>query len=240
MPSRHPQAPVWHGPLRLEDAATARASVGAMFTTFRRRRQLARVRPGDGSPRPDFRLWQLFTRTLFHLDADGHRYEVDVRYGGDRMTGRSPVALYRDGAQVARSTLPATFDVPGGIVEVAASEYGLKRMHLVTPDGSARVLTPHPGTLEGRRAAFDRRFPRLSRGLGVVAVLVALAAALLAALRGLEALTRAPDIAARVGTVTLPFTLSTGWLVAIGIAAALAATERALTFRSRWLVDRRA
>ncbi|WP_433803220.1 hypothetical protein [Actinomycetospora sp. CA-084318] len=210
-----------------------------MFTTFRRRRQLARVRPGDGSPRPAYRSWQLFTRTLFHFDDSGHRYEVDVRYGSDPNTGRSRVALFRDGVQVARSTVPAAFAVPGGIVDVAESEYGLKRMHLVAPDGSERLLIPHPRTLEGRRAGFARRFPTTSHAVGVLAVLLVLAAGAIELAHGVQALTRVPAIAARVGTLTLPYSLSGGWLTVVGVVGALAATERALSFRSRWLVARR-
>lgn len=114
-----------------------------MFTTYRRRWQLSRVKPGDGARLPEYRLRHVFTRSLFRVDlADpdgrGHVYEVDVRPGADGSTRHSPVSLYRDGVRVV----------------------------------------------------------------------------------------------ARAG-------LSTGGTIALGLVAALAATERALTFRSRWMVDRR-
>ncbi len=238
MPSRHPQAPVWRGPLALEDAATARASVGAMLTTFRRQRQLARVRPGDGSRLPEFRLWHVFTRTRFGLDLEDHRLDVDIRYGADPNTGHGVATLYRDGVQVARSRLPATFAVSGGVVEIAENEHGLKRVAHVAPDGTTRTLTPHPRTLEGRRAGFDRIFPTTSHALGIVAGLLVLACGAIELLHAAQAVTRRPEVAERVGTLVLPYTLSAGWLTVIGVVGALAAVERALTLRGR-LVDRR-
>jgi hypothetical protein len=239
MPSRHPQALLWRGPLGLEDAATARASVIGMLTTYRRQRQLARVRPGDGSALPALRLWHLATRTRFGLDLAGHRFDVDVRYGADPNTGHSVATLYRDRAQVARSRLPATFPVPGGVVEIAENEHGLKRVAYVAHDGATRTLDPHPRTLEGRRAVFDRRFPTTSHALGVVAALLVLGCGAIELLHAAQAVTRHPEVAARVGTLVLPYTLSAGWLTAIGVVGALAAAERALTLRSPWRRARR-
>lgn len=216
-----------------------------MLTRYRRRWQLSRVRPGDGSRLPDYRPWQVLTRSLFRLDLadpDGthHVYEVDVRPGADGSTRRSPVSLYRDGLQVARAGLPTTLPVPGGVIEVAASEYGLRRMHHVADDGTEHLLQPHRRTLEGLRARFGRRFPRTSAAIGAVAVAVVLVAGAIALLKGIDTVTHSPAVAARIGTFTTPVQLSTGTTIALGVAAALAATERALTFRSRWMVDRRA
>jgi len=214
-----------------------------MFTTYRRRRQLSRVKPGDGSPLQDFRFWHILSRSLFALellDGSGHHhlFEVDVRHSADSTTTRSPVSLYRDGAQVARANLPATFTVPGGVIEVATSQYGLKRMHHVTDDGAERVLRPHPRTQEGLRARFGERFPRTSTLLGAVAVVVVLAAGAVTLLQGIDTVTHSPVIAQHLGTFTSPIRLSTGGTIAVGLAGALAATERALTFRSRWLIRR--
>ncbi|MCD2185925.1 hypothetical protein [Actinomycetospora soli] len=209
-----------------------------MLTTYRRRRQLARVEPGDGSALPELRVWHLFTRTRFGLDLEGHRFDVDVRYGADPNTGHGVARLYRDRVQVARSRLPATFVVPGGVVELAEDEHGLKRVAHVAHDGTERTLDPHPSTLEGRRARFGRRFPVASRGLGVLAVLLVVVCGAIELAHAAQSVTRNPEIAARIGTITLPHTLSAGWLTAIGIVGALTATERALTLRGR-LVGRR-
>ncbi|MEJ2871413.1 hypothetical protein WCD74_26885 [Actinomycetospora sp. OC33-EN08] len=140
---------------------------------------------------------------------------------------------------MARANLPATFPVPGGVVEVAAGQYGVKRAHLVTDGGAEHLLTPHPGSLEGRRARLAQRFPRASWAVGAVAVVVILVGGLLALGRGLEAVTHSPAIAAQVGTFTMPFHLSPTGLVVVGVLTALAGTERAITFRSRFLIDRR-
>lgn len=209
-----------------------------MFTTYRRRWQLFRVVPGDGSPLQDFRLWQILTRSVFALELHGHTFEVDVRHSADSTAKRSPVSLYRDGVQVARASLPATFTVPGGVVEVATSQYGLERIHYVTDDGAEHVLRPDPRTQEGLRARFAERFPRISAVIGVVAVVVFLAAGAVALLQGIDTITHSPVIAQHVGTFTSPIRLGTGGTIAVGLAGALAASERALSFRSRWLIGR--
>ncbi|WP_285589365.1 hypothetical protein [Actinomycetospora sp. NBRC 106378] len=208
-----------------------------MLTTYRRQRQLARVRPGDGSALPELRVRHLFTRTRFGLDVEVHRFDVDVRYGADPNSGHSVATLYRDRVQVARSRLPATFVVPG-VIEIAENEHGLKRVAYVAHDGTDRTLDPHPRTLEGRRTNLGRRFPTASRVLGTLATFLVLVAGAVELAHAAQSVTRHPEVAARIGTITLPWTLSAGWLTAIGIAGAVAATERALTLRGR-LVDRR-
>ena len=100
------------------------------------------------------------------------------------------------------------------------------------------MLRPHPRTQEGLRARFGERFPRTSTVLGVVAVVVVLAAGAVALLQGIDTVTHSPVISQHLGTFTSPIRLSTGGTIAVGLAGALAATERALTFRSRWLIHR--
>jgi hypothetical protein len=220
-----------------------------MFTTYRRRWQLSRVEPGDGTRLPEYRPWQVLTRSLFRVDLadpDGrrHSYEVDVRPGADGSTRNSPVSLYRDGLRIARAGLPTTLPVPDGVIEVAANQYGIRRIHHVAGDGTEHLLQPHPRSLEGLRARFGRRFPRISAAVGVVAVAVVLVVGAIGLLKGIDTLTHSPAIAARLGshslgTFTTPIRLSTGGTIALGLAGALAATERALAFRSRWTIDRR-
>jgi hypothetical protein len=212
-----------------------------MFTKFRRRLQLARVKPGDGSTLQRYRLWQLFSRSLFVLElpngaGGNHLFEVDVRHMADSTTRRSPAALYRDGVQVHRANLPVMFPVPGGVIEVAASEYGLKRMHYVGDDGCEHVLRPHPRSQEGLRARFGRRFPRTSTFIGAAAVVVLLAVLAVGLLQGIEAITRIPAVAEQVGTFTSPIRLPEWAKVALPIAGAVAGIERALTLRYRWLI----
>ncbi|HYO40345.1 MAG TPA: hypothetical protein VER39_11890, partial [Nocardioidaceae bacterium] len=110
----------------------------------RRRRAARRVRPGDGRPLQPFRWWQLLSRSLFSLSlpgADGRRtvYTIDVRPMGDEH-GVVRAHLYRDGRHSASSRVPAALPVDGGVIEVAATVFGLKRCLYVTPDGGERQL----------------------------------------------------------------------------------------------------
>ncbi|MGC7100739.1 hypothetical protein ACPZ19_39210 [Amycolatopsis lurida] len=221
-----------------------------MVKKFKRRWQLGRVRPGDGSPLADYRLWQLFSRSLFFLELPGpaggrHVFAVDVRYPADAKSkkqheegaGRSPVALYRDGAQFYRSNLPATFPVPGGVIEVATSAVGLKRMHFVPENGEERALRPHRSSQEGLRARFEQRYPRASALVGAISLIILLAALAVGLLQGVEAISRVPVIAQNVGTFTSPIHLPTWGKVVVGAAGALAAMERALRLRYNRLID---
>ena len=210
-----------------------------MLKKFTRRLQLAKVRPGDGSRLRQYRVWQLFSRSLFGLelaDCSGgrHVFEVDVRHMADSTTARRPTALW-DGVQISCANVPVAFPVPGGVIEVATSPYGLKRMHHVRDDGSVRMLRPHPRSAEGLRARFDQRFPRASTVIGAVAVVVLLVGLAVTLSVAVEGITRIPVVAAHVGTFTSPIHLP-GWTkVALPVAGFVAALERSLMLRNQWL-----
>jgi hypothetical protein len=221
-----------------------------MVKKLKQRWQVSRVRPGDGSALKDYRSWQLFSRSLYFLEladppGDGHVFAVDVRHLADAKTkkqhqdavGRSPAALYRDGAQVYRANLPTTFPVPGGVIEVATSATGLKRMHYVSDDGREYQLRPHRRSQEGLRARFDQRFPRASAVIGVTSLVVLVTALVVGLMTAAEALTRSPAVAEQVGTFTSPVSLPTWAKVALVVVGLLAAAERALRLRHHWLID---
>ncbi|GAB3457778.1 hypothetical protein GCM10027570_40740 [Streptomonospora sediminis] len=221
-----------------------------MVKKLRRRWQLGKVRPGDGSALAEYRIWQLFSRSLFFLDiaepsGDRHVFAADIRIltspksgkEHDDAVGKSPAALYRDGAQVYRSNLPATFPVPGGVIEVAATDFGLKRMRYVSDDGAEHALRPHPRSQEGLRARMSERFPRLSAAIGAASVVVLVAALAVALPTGLEALTGIPPVAERVGTFTSPVHLPVWADAALGVAAFCAGLERATRLQYHWLID---
>jgi hypothetical protein len=205
-----------------------------------RRLQLSRVRPGDGSPLPEYRGWHLFSRSLFGLvltdrATGSHLFEVDVRPNADSTTRKRPATLYRDGIQVSRANVPVAFPVPGGVIEVATSPYGVKRIHYVRDDGTEQRLRPHPRSPEGLRARFDRRFPRTSGLIGAMAVVVLLVGLAVSLSLAVEAITRIPPVAEHIGTFTSPISLP-GWAkIALPAAGAVAGVERSLTFRSQWL-----
>lgn len=212
-----------------------------MFTTYRRRWQLSRAKPGDGSRLPDYRPWQLFSRSLFSVDlADRtgrHVFAVDVRHGRDSSSSKRPAALYRDGVQVQAGNLPVAFPVPGGVIEVAVSQFGVKRMHLVGDDGLEHLLRPHPRSAEGLRARFDRRFPRTSAVIGAVGLLVLLVGLAFALAAAAEQITRVEAVAQYVGTFVSPVHLPDWARVPLAAAGVVAAVDRALRLRSTWMAD---
>lgn len=176
-------------------------------------------------------------------------YAVDVHYFADYVEGtfssqgpsslprNPPVALYRDGVQIYRSNQPASLPVPGGVIEVATSMYGLSRMHYVPRQGPERLLRSHPRSAEGLRARFGHRFPGASSAIGVIATIILLVSLALVVPQLLEAVTQLEVVAERVGTFTSPLQLP-GWATAtLAVAAVLAAMERALTLRHHWLID---
>jgi hypothetical protein len=166
-------------------------------------------------------------------DGEAHVYAVDV----DFFDWNSEARLYRDGRQFSRSVLPAAFPVPGGVIEVATSTFGLTRMHFVAENGEERVLLPGRGTAEGLRARFGRRFPRWSRGVGALAIIILLVGLVVAAPQALEVLTHIDWVAENFGVFESPLVLPVWANTVLLVAGAIAALERALTLRSHWLID---
>ncbi|WP_410599468.1 hypothetical protein [Amycolatopsis sp. lyj-90] len=212
-----------------------------MFKKVRSRQIARRVKPGDGHALPRFRWWQQVGRALFYLRLDGDGgetvYAVDVRQGRTDSSGYANADLYLDGRHHARSRLPAAFPVQGGTIEVKKSAFGLKRCHYVTAEGAERQLRPDRASAEGRRAHFDHAHPSLSRGIRFFSSVVLLVSLAVLIMQLLEKLTRPAPIAAHIGTFTSPVDLPVWLNIAIGAAAALASTERALRLRYHWLLD---
>ena len=213
-----------------------------MLKKVKRRLQLAKVKPGDGSRLPKYRIWQLFSRSLFGIkladrSTGWHIFEVDVRHMADSSSKRSPAALYRDGVQIHRANVPVAFPVPGGVIEVAISQFGMKRMHYIRDDGTEQLLRPHPRSQEGLRARFDRRFPRTSACIGAVALVVLLIGFAVSLSVAAEAITRVPPVAEHVGTFTMPIDLPPWAKAALSAAGVVAAIERTLMLRNHRLAQ---
>jgi len=213
-----------------------------MFQQWRRRRAVARIEPGDGAALGRFRWWQLLGRSLFHLDLAGPdgrdvRYSVDARQWKTDENGYVKVHLFRDGRRHAVSRAPAFFPVEGGTIEVAMSSFGLKRCHYVEDGGAARQLTPDPGSPEGRRARFERRRPVLSRVVGAVSIVALLVGVVLLLQEIAVPVLQIPPIAERIGPIEPLIHLPLWLTIALGVAAAIASTERALRLRYHWLLD---
>lgn len=213
-----------------------------MFQQWRRRRAVRRIEPGDGRLVQRFRWWQLLGRSLFHLDiADStgrcSEYSVDVRQWKTDENGYVKVFLYRNGLQHAVSRAPAVFPVEGGAIEVAASNFGLKRCHFVSDAGIERQMRPDVHSAEGRRARLDERRPQLSRLIGIVSIVALLVGVCLLLQQIAVPILRIPPIAEQIGPVEPLINLPLWLSISLGLVAALASTERALRMRYRWWLD---
>ncbi|MFI6293961.1 hypothetical protein ACIBEJ_20405 [Nonomuraea sp. NPDC050790] len=209
---------------------------------WRRNRAIRRVKQGDGHPLQRFRWWQVpLGRALFHLrpSSDGRRpgtYAVDVRRWGGQ-SGESTAHLYLDGRHHAQSRIPAVFAVEGGVIEVAASSFGIRRCHYVSATGEEHQLVPDPKSGEGRRARLERDHPAVSRMIAAVSVVMLVIGVGLNLPQIIGPISRVPPIAENLGTFTSPIHLPLWLNLALGLAAALASTERALRLRYHWLLD---
>jgi hypothetical protein len=188
--------------------------------------------PEPGSPLPPFRRSLSLKRTRFTIDLrDASRATVDV----DHMSGRA--SLYRDDRHVRTADMPVRFPMGPDGIEVAASRYGMQRIHLVSADGGQRRLDPAPGTPEHWRAQLSRRHPGVGRALAACAVIVLTVNLVLLAPQLLELLTHLPLWADRLTPFVSPINLPTWANTVLSITAGLAGIERALTFRHHRLLD---
>ena len=180
--------------------------------------------------------WQVLNRYLYTLEHAGFSYTVEVDAAGD-----DTVQLYEDGLLVSTNDLPAKIPVAGGYIDVAASLYGVTRVHLVRGDGKGngvgRRLAPARGTLEDRRRRLDRHHPGISRAIGWVAIAILMGNLVLAVPFAIEIATGVPAIAERFGTFVSPIGLPVWINTALLVAGICAAMERALTVRHNKIID---
>lgn len=219
-----------------EDDADALGMLGDADDDTMPRRQ----KRGDGRPLEPFRWWHLVSgRKLFALTvprpgAPDVVYAVDVRTDDD---GDPRAHLYRDGAHAVVSKLPAKFAVEGGVIQVAAGTYGLRRMHYVTPDGSERLLTPHPRSAIGRRLRLDHSHPVASRWIAGTAIVFLIVGVAVNVPQLAQVISEIPPIAERFGTFVSPIHLPLWLNITLGAGAALASMERGLRLRYNWVLD---
>jgi hypothetical protein len=173
------------------------------------------------------RGWDLVSRGRFETRHDGHLWTVDLDY----FDFGENLHLYRDGVEVAIQRSPAAFQLgEGATITASMSLLGMRQVHLVV-EGETTTLTPVDGTAEGWRLRLERERPGLSRLIGAISWAV-LAVALVYELPQLIAL-----IARTIGVdFESPLTLPGAANFILGMAALVAAVERALRFKSnRWL-----
>lgn len=208
------------------------------YRHWKRKRAINKVKPGDGHPLKPFRWWQIFTRSLFYKkftenNGTSKVYAVDVHYFSEDETAE----LYVNGKHSATSKLPAFFPVPGGVIEVETTTYGLKRMHYVTDDGAEEILSPHPKSLEGLRLRFDQRFPLTSNIIKYLAIAILLTSIVFGVPQLIAMISQIEFINERFGTFESPIVLPNWLNVTLAVASTLAALERAITLRNHLLID---
>lgn len=197
-----------------------------------------KIQPGDGHPLKPFRMWQLLNRSLFYapFELDGgrrHVYAVDVDY----FDWDEQADVYLNGKHYARAKLPASIPVESGVIEVATTLYGLKRMHFIDESGQAHVLKPDGSSAEGLRAKLAETRPGLSRAIGLVAILILLLMLPIGILQLIEMLSETDVARNFMDPFTSPISLPSWTATPLLILSIAAATERALTLRNHWLID---
>ena len=188
---------------------------------------------------------QALWRTQFEAVHEGARWTVDTDFFdfGEKMH------LYRDGVKVAEDSSPARFRLgptpsagatPDELprIEAAMSWYGMKRAHLVTPEGE-QLMTPAAGTAEAWRAGLERDRPGLSRAMAAVSLLVLLVALVLEVPQLVEWVTQS-GVWAQVSDWRFqsPVSLSSWANTALTLGGVAAGLERALRVKHQpWLDD---
>jgi len=162
-----------------------------------------------------------FTHGRYEAPYGGHDWTLDV----DFIDPGENLRLYRDGVEVGRRRSPGTFELSGDArIEADAGILGMRRIDLVAGE-EVLQLVPSPGTPEAWRAGLAERRPVLSRAIGALSWSILVVALL----------TGIAELLAFVG-FDPPLVLSGLANTAVGVLALLAATERALRFKSsRWL-----
>lgn len=209
---------------------------------------MSKEKPGNGRPLKAFHWWQGLWRSVFAIEHDDAHWHVEVNF----LDWDERVALYRDGHQDRTQRLPARFGLDDGSrIEVRTSTYGIRRAHLVSPEGREQQLVPVPGSAERWRADLERRRPGLSTTISVTSFVVLLAVIVLQVPQGLEWLADLSDevapelpenLSGLVGVLgqfsfTSPWNLGSVLNTSITVAGLLALLERALRLRYSWWLD---
>lgn len=204
----------------------------------KRRRAIKKVKAGDGHTLKPYRIWHIFTHSLFHITITNEnnekiKYALKSRYFADD----SSVDLYHGTTHFAYSTLPASIPLENGILEVKSGGSGINQIQYLTDAEERFSIYPDKRSIRGWRISLHKRLPIISTFIGLMATLVLLTSLILGLPQIIESLSGIPWVSENIGTFVSPIKLSAWINFAIGIAVAFAAIERALMLRSHWLID---
>ncbi|MTH55796.1 hypothetical protein GKZ89_20610 [Bacillus mangrovi] len=205
----------------------------------KRRRKMKKVKVGDGHLLKPYRIWNLFTHSLFHAevksDTDGETVHYAIK---SKFFAEEPRAdLYREGRHVAFSKLPAAFPVDYGVIEITNNFSGINRIQYISDRRDAFSVYPDKRSLRGFRLWVHKRFPIISRFIEFIAIATLIMSLGLSVPQLMETITEIPWISDNIGVFESPIKLSIWTNFFIGVAAAIAGTERALMLRRHWLID---
>lgn len=209
-----------------------------MLTFNNRKRRLKKVTEGDGHALKSYRFWHVFTHSLFHIhiindENEKTNYALKSRYFAENAS----VDLYYENKHIASSTLPAVIPMENGILEVKSGGSGINKINYITDKDEMFFVYPDKRSVRGLRLGLHQRFPKISSFIALLATLVLLMSVVLSLSQLLEPMAQIPWVAENIGTIESPVKLSVWANIAVGIAAAIAATERALMLRSHWIID---
>lgn len=205
----------------------------------KRQRKMKKIKKGDGHLLKTYRLWNLFTHSLFHIEimnkTEGttKKYALKSRYFAEEPS----VDLYYEGRHIAFSKLPAVFPVDHGELEITNSSSGINGIHYISDREEAFSVYPDKRSIRGFRLWLHKRFPVISAMIGLIAIVTLFISIGLSFPQLMETISTIPWVSENIGVFESPFTLSVWTYFAIGIAAALAGTERALMLQNHWLID---
>lgn len=187
------------------------------------------TKEGDGRSLKALRWWEMMTRSVFYLDE----YAVEVYF----FRFEDNIMVYKNGRQVAKGTESLKYQVPGGEIEIALSDYGVKRMHYKEDTGQEQMLIPDKQSAEGLRYRFGQKFPRVSKWIGWIAVAILLTSVLLWIPQIVELLGEWDILDSYIGGFESPVQLPAWLNSTLVVLSVLAVIERTLTIKYHWLID---
>ncbi len=196
------------------------------------------MKKGDGHFLKTYRIWNIFTQSLFHIYITNEKnetiyYALKSRYFAED----SSVDLYHNNKHIAYSTLPAAIPVENGIIEVKSGGSGINSIKYITDKKETFSVYPDKRSVRGLRMGLHKSFPKISSLIAGIAIVILLTSLALSLPQLIESIAQIPWVSENIGTFESPINLSVWENFAIGIAVALAAIERALMLRSHWLID---
>ncbi|GAQ16410.1 hypothetical protein OPHB3_0327 [Oceanobacillus picturae] len=204
----------------------------------KRRLKMKKVKEGDGHTLKEYRFWNIFTRSLFYIDITNDNNEKIIYAISCKYFAEEPMAdLYRDGRHIAYSKLPAAFPVENGVIEIDSGGYGINRIRYATEEDKTYSVYPDKHSIRGWRMWLHKRFPQISRLIGILAIIVLLISLALSLPQLIEMITEIPRVSENIGTFESPIVFSwqsNTWIFAAGVLAGL---ERTLMLRNHWLID---